>query len=130
MAFGENRIKKLEDTLFAGLPPAGRVCELVKALADGNKDLADRLAATCPRRDYRMMDAAYGDRVDKVILLCKAAAATFDKYAFACLQIEGLKDFLIPKTRAVASLGTSRAVEAATRDMIEQLRSETPAGRL
>ena len=97
MARQGHRVEKLEDVLFAGLTPAGRVREVLKAAAEGNKDLSYRIIETCPRKTYSMLDPAYTDWLEAAHAVCKAAAATFDKYAFACRQIEGLKDILIPK---------------------------------
>lgn len=114
MASQDHRVEKLEDVLFAGLTPAGRVREVLKTAAEGNKALSYRIAELCPRKTYSMADAAYLDRLEDAEAACKAAAATFDKYAFASRQIEGLKDFLSKMHVAgfIASYGASLTVSA------------------
>ena len=113
---GKHRIEKLEAALFAGLTPAGRVCEFLKAAADGNKDLAYRIAAMCPRKTYEMADDAYVRRLEDAKAACMAAAATFDKYAFASWQIEGLKDFLSEKVGGMIASHASELTLDAMRE--------------
>ncbi|MBE3098809.1 MAG: hypothetical protein IMZ44_16970 [Planctomycetes bacterium] len=113
MASQNHRVEKVEAVLFANLTPVGRVCEVLKAAAAGNKDLSYRIAERCPRKAYSMPDDAYVSRLDDAEVACKAAAATFDKYAFACQQIEELKGFLTEKIAGfIASRGSDLAVDA------------------
>ena len=113
MARQGHRVEKLEDVLFAGLTPASRVCEVLKAAAEGNKDLSYRIAEMCPHQTWSVCDPAYTDRLEDAHAVCKAAAATFDKYAFASRQIEGLKGFLVPMVAGfIASWGHTLAVSA------------------
>src|SRR5687767_9504048 len=46
------------------LGPQERLTLILEALARGDSGEADRLSGSCPRKDYRMRDAAYGDRLD------------------------------------------------------------------
>jgi len=99
MASQNHRVEKVEDALFGKLTPAGWVCEVLKAAAAGNMDLSYRIAKRCPRKAYLAADEAYVRRMDDAELACKIAVANFDRYAFACRQIEGLKRFLTQLTQ-------------------------------
>jgi len=113
MASQNHRVEKVEDALFGKLTPAGWVCEVLKAAAAGNKNLSYRIAKRCPRKTYLMAEEAYVRRMDDAELACKIAAANFDKYAFACRQIEGLRDFLTEQVAGfIASRGADLVVDA------------------
>src|SRR5688500_267098 len=57
-----------------------RLTLVPEALARGDEGEADRLSGSCPRKDYRMRDAAYGDRLD----------ISFDVMAVACIDLRCL----------------------------------------
>ena len=113
MANQNHRVEKVEAVLFANLTPAGWVCEVLKAAAAGNMDLSCRIAKRCPRKAYLMADEAYVRRMEDAEVACKIAVASFDRYAFACRQIEGLKGFLTEKVAGfIASRGADLVVDA------------------
>ena len=113
MAGQNHRLEKVEAVLFANLAPAAWVCEVLKAAAAGNMDLSCRIAKRCPRKAYLASDQAYVRRMDDAELACKIAVANFDRYVFACRQIEGLKGFLTERVAGfIASRGSELAVEA------------------
>lgn len=113
MANQNHRVEKVEAVLFANLTPAGWVCEVLKAAAAGNGDLSYRIAEMCPRKAYLMADEAYVRRMEDAEVACKIAVANFDRYAFACRQIEGLKGFLTEKVAGfIASRGADLVVDA------------------
>ena len=113
MASQDHRVEKVEAVLFANLTPAGWVCEVLKAAAAGNMDLSCRIAKRCPRKAYLMADEAYVRRMEDAEVACKIAVANFDRYAFACRQIEGLRRFLTEKVAGfIASRGADLVVDA------------------
>lgn len=90
----ERRIEKLEGTLLAELKPADRVSEVLKALAEGKKEVALRLVETCPIGHYTMTDPAYSERLRNVLAIGLMACDELHKYSFARDQIEGLRTLL------------------------------------
>src|SRR5688572_12160483 len=68
------------DKLYECFEPRERLTLILQALARRDEPEADRLSGSCPRKDYRMRDAAYGDRLD----------TAFDIMCIACIDLRTL----------------------------------------
>ena len=66
------------DKLYEHFGPQERLTLILEALARG--DEADRLSGSCPRLQYTMRDAAFGDRLD----------TAFDIMSIACVDLRCL----------------------------------------
>jgi hypothetical protein len=107
----DHRVEKLETAAYAGLTPAGRIREVLKAIADGNCALAQRIGEMCPVYTYRMSDYDYRLQSEGGLAVLLHADAIFEKYAFGYRILKGLKDMLVPKVAGII------AYDASTRTM-------------
>ena len=94
MANQERRVEKLEGAIFAGLTPAARVAEVVRAMADRNRDLVRRIMDTCPTETRRQSNAAYVEKMDHARAFARMAVITFHEREVSCRVMEHFMNWL------------------------------------
>jgi hypothetical protein len=67
---------------------------VVEAVARGNEQEADRLAAACPRKVYRMIDAGYGDRMRASSEIVSAVCLDLGPRLGKLRMVEASREFL------------------------------------
>src|SRR4051794_6036160 len=82
--------------VYQALQPAERVTLRLKALARGDAADAEHLARTCPVRSYRMLDAAYADRLQILQTFAIATCADLRCVWGKLIAVEVLWDCLQP----------------------------------
>ena len=76
------------------LKPEERFRLVIEALARGDKQEADRLAAACPRKIYREIDAEYGERVRVSSEIVSAVILDLGPRLGKLRMIEAFREFL------------------------------------
>lgn len=90
----KGRVAKLESIVLHDLPPKERVSMILKAVAAGDMDEAWRIGHMCPRKTYTGPDIALAEHLRRVGDIALLASGRFEKYTFASIVIEVLKDSL------------------------------------
>jgi hypothetical protein len=76
------------------LEPDERFRLVVEAVARGDEQEADRLAAACPRKVYRVIDAEYGDRIRVSSEIVSAVVLDLGPRLGKLRMIEAFREFL------------------------------------
>jgi len=89
----DKRTKKLQARVYPSIPPQERFQLVIKAVAKGDEEEADRLAESCPRKNYRMRDASFIARVEAANTLTLGFALEMAERHGRLEMVKALEEF-------------------------------------